>query len=455
MTTSEAKRNEPFLSENKDVNQRKTTVTINAKNEKAKSDKCDFIKTQCKSVFVLVIAVLSLLDFWSDLLLGITYAKQSETVFAFFTILFTLVPTIGGAVYTVRFFRRNQSLLSSVPDKIAFGLCFVLQTHFIVPIWYFQGRFSTKKESDEKRHDKERVSIASEEEKDGKKSEENKKFTKVEERLKMFNTCEALPQLAFQFSILLGKQGFATYLQFFSIFISFVTGSYNLTSLLSVQGGMTKVLLGLANFCWVLPTSIIIGILAYDAKTVSYIASIVKLFIIIGLNMLYLRRMQTSSNSSLKDLVKMKSWSDWLKSLVYSMFVPFYMFSRIGAYVITLVLCLQTVLAPMIIAILQDGNPPKRDSHNITDFCTKCGNKSDASIRGFFDILFDSEQRVDMETLFDLAFSTVFMILILLGAILSLILLGCCCCCCSGRKPLIDIQGERKSTGSKTGDESV
>ena len=396
--------------------------------EEDKGKWCDCVKIPCKSLFTLFIMILSLLDFWLDFLLAITYAMQGESLYAFFTFFFTLVPTVGGAVYTVRFIKRNG--LDSMPDKIAMILCFLLQTHFVVPIWFFVNLFGKRK---------------------NKKSHESKTITKGKEKvatmLKMFDTCEALPQLAFQFSILLGKQGFATYLQFHSILISFITGSWKLTELLDVKGAVNGIL-GFANFCWLLPSSIIMGMLAYDAKIVSYIVTPLKLFLIVGMNMLYLRRKSNPSQ---------KKWSDWLKSIVFSMFVPFYMFSRIGAYIITSVLCLQMVLAPVITEILRNGEIPRRESYNITEFCTKC-NQS-ASFLGFFDILFDSKQRIDLNTLFHLAYSTVMLGLIVVGAIISLILLGCCCCC---RKRFTDIESDSQSLSSeengddgKKGNESV
>ena len=82
------------------------------------------------------------------------------------------------------------------------------------------------------------------------------------------------------------------------------------------------------NFSWLFPESITLGIVAQKTPIFSYIATPIKFMIVIVLNLTYFRK----SNA-----VK-KKCSDWLKSIIFSLFVPFYMFSRIGAYFATILL---------------------------------------------------------------------------------------------------------------------
>ena len=144
----------------------------------------------------------------------------------------------------------------------------------------------------------------------------------------MFDAFEALPQLSFQFSILLADQGYCSYLQLFTVILSLFTGSWKLTKLIDINKTGLKVFVLIVNFSWLLPLSVINGIIAHGHKYISYITIAIKILSAVILNLTYFCK----SNS-----VK-KKWSEWLKGVIFSGFVPFYMFSRTGAYFVTILL---------------------------------------------------------------------------------------------------------------------
>ena len=151
----------------------------------------------------------------------------------------------------------------------------------------------------------------------------------------MFDAFEALPQLSFQFAILLGKEGYCSYLQLFTVISSLFTGAWKLTTLIDIKKTGLRAFMFLVNFSWLLPLSVTLGLVARKVQILSYIATPLKFLIAVILNLIYLRK----SNA-----VK-KKWSAWLKSIIFSVFVPFYMFSKIGAYFVTILLFFQVVLS--------------------------------------------------------------------------------------------------------------
>ena len=110
------------------------------KDKKAKY--CGVPKIILQLIVKLSICVFSLVDFWSDLLLGIEYAIKGEKVYSSVTFLFTLVPTACGALYIIRYIRRKSEL--TLVDKILFACCLFLQTHFVVPIWLVEDFYKKK-----------------------------------------------------------------------------------------------------------------------------------------------------------------------------------------------------------------------------------------------------------------------------------------------------------------------
>jgi len=77
------------------------------KDEVAETQRFGTLKRIGMLSFRLAVCGLSLVDFWTDFLLGFQYAGRGEAVYATFTFLFTLVPTAFGALYVVRYLRRK------------------------------------------------------------------------------------------------------------------------------------------------------------------------------------------------------------------------------------------------------------------------------------------------------------------------------------------------------------
>ena len=100
-----------------------------------------------RMIFKLAICILSSVDFWTDLLLGIQYANKGHQMYATFTFLFTLVPTACGALYVIRYLRRKNELTRV--DKAIFVCCLFLQTHFVVPIWFLEDLYRKERKEDE------------------------------------------------------------------------------------------------------------------------------------------------------------------------------------------------------------------------------------------------------------------------------------------------------------------
>ena len=75
---------------------------------------CSVLKRIGRMIFRIGIFVLATVDFWLDLLLGIKYVKQGDPVYAFFTFLFTLVPTACGALYVIIGYLRRKEVLTLV-----------------------------------------------------------------------------------------------------------------------------------------------------------------------------------------------------------------------------------------------------------------------------------------------------------------------------------------------------
>ena len=361
------------------------------------------VKRIGKLLFKLAVCILSLVDFFTDFLLGIEYASQGHTTYAIFTFLFTLLPTACGALYVLRYLRRKSEL--TLVNKIIFSCCLFLQTHFVASIWFIEDLYKKKRTID--------------------KSEQKKK-ERVQKVLTMFDAFEALPQLSFQFTILLGEQGHCTYLQLFTVISSLFTGAWKLTTLIDLNNTSMKVFMFFINFSWLLPESVILGFAANRFKTLSYIATPVRFLITVILNLTYFRR----SNA-----VK-KKWSEWLKSVIFSLFVPFYMFSRIGAYLVTVLL--------FSVLILSGFMQAEYDYKDI-----KWEIKFEGNVTYYEPYFFNNKVEVDLIHVYDKGGHATMQTLALLAMISSFVLISKCCCCCS-HMPFLDIE-ERNEAISVNG----
>ena len=367
--------------------------------------------TILRLIVKLSICVLSLVDFWSDLLLGTAYVYAIGdgedffyyTYYATFTFLFSLVPTACGALYVIRYLRRKSELTRV--DKVLFVCCLFLQTHFVVPIWFVTDiykNYKNKTKADEN---------------------ERKKKERVENVLTMFDAFEALPQLSFQLGIMLGEKGYCTYLQFFTALSSLFTGAWKLTKLIDIKRTALRVLMVFINFSWLLPGSVSLGLLGHVRKS-TYIAAVFKFLVSVVFNVIYVRK-----ESAVK-----KKWSDWLKSIIFSLYVPFYMFSRIGAYIVSILMSLQVVYTLFYFEVFNDGIQYE-GKHNFTVI----GNNGTAVKKTFHIFSFAEDMQISLEKLYNRGGRIMMYLLMFLATISSFIVLSNCCFRCS-HKPYLEMQ---------------